>query len=532
MSIPSGFYTDLTKNYYGVDPASQTEEEAQLSSLLWRDFLSKVAPKDDPYFNIISSTDEEEVKQALITMASSYASPLSDTYVEDISTLAHQLVTQRGTDDLSNLTSKDSSAVGVVLTNLIVPPLLLSDPFVTALLPSLASEIAADNAENQKLYFDYLSGQLDATHVREATNALSVDEATNRHITYSLIEILLTLIGLATNSQIVSAQAENPLLQKKQEYINRLKKMVFYVGKGELSESSKLSSIPAGFRSLTDDFQLHEYVIGSEDLFYTKAVYSDDPSKYTLGYGGITMQDIFNYLYDTANKEGTATYILNSSPWWADAGTMLGQSSEYGYLHNQCTLTVDKDDQGEFTITTSFAERLTTQEVYMPTEYDHTQTVPPVTSGSPESGVMDALKTTFYQAYADARTAGWVNLDSSNPTWTGDVLQDPARLKDLHIPWPYEYVEDTDTYLGLLMQKGSVDNDPGYVATASDLRSKKNKVLNSYIEANKSWMQLLSDKIDSQSQMQDTDSNLKKQTINMVQSIIRQLQNLLAAIYR
>jgi hypothetical protein len=105
-----------------------------------------------------------------------------------------------------------------------------------------------------------------------------------------------------------------------------------------------------------------------------------------------------------------------------------------------------------------------------------------------EEMIKQALSDTFYYVWANAGS---------------------PRLK---IPWARNILNEDSTF--------------------AQIRSQQNKLLNSFLEAARSRMQVVTDREDSQVEIQTAASSAKKQTVNILHTLLRQLQNILASIYR
>jgi hypothetical protein len=167
-------------------------------------------------------------------------------------------------------------------------------------------------------------------------------------------------------------------------------------------------------------------------------------------------------------------------------------------------------------------------------KFVYTQTVTPTSDQTAETQVMAALQSTFYSAYGDGNTAGWVQLNSANPTTTtGTTTADlNTVLPELKIPWGFESSDAGN--IGYLFPAPINTTDPTLSATsntASQTRAQKNQVLNNYLQSINSQISLLNDKVDSQSQMQNAASTEKSQITNVVETILRQLKDILTSIY-
>lgn len=566
MSIPTGFFTDLTKNYYGIDPASQSAEEVEVSAMLWKDFLSKVGTESDPYFAIISSQDEEAVRQALISIASTYMTPLTEEALADIGFLAHELATKRG-PALSNLTSKDP----VVVKDLLKGLLGHENYFTATVLPSIAEDIATANGEKQKLYLDYLSGRLETTHVAEATVALSMTEVTGRQLVYTLYDIILTLLNIIVTNQILESQSVQPLIRKKEEYVKLMRQLFFYRAKGELDKGlSQLFMSKTAFTGTDPDFQTSNKLLGTEDWMYTEVIFDNDPSKYVLGYAGLTLQDLFTALYNSVayqrESTGSASFDLCAQPIpIQESSITVGDDTKNTVLYRQTriTISISKDPAtGTYTISTVLAEywRHSDRDCTkwensweLHTAFPHTQTIIPTSSAiETEALIKNALKTTYYNAYAQGKLYGLVGVEGDYNLWATQYMKDKlgtgnsnlwkyvwlARAYEPKIPWAYiQAAEGKTDVAGILAAKASQNPFPTDLSNATltltlQARGEQNKMLNSYLDVIRSKMDLVGDKADSQQQVADTSASARKNTVNILQAVLRQLQNILASIFR
>ena len=568
MSIPTGFFTDLTKNYYGIDPASQSTEETQVSSALWKDFLSQIGGENDPYFTIISSQDEGSVRQSLTTLASAYMSPLTEEAINDISSLAHELVAQRGSA-LSDLTSKDATAIETLLKNLLASHTTSGDEFLLTILPSIADDIATASAKNQKLYLDFLSGKLDVTQLSEATVALSPEEVTGRQITYTIYDIMLALINYITQNQVLESEALEVLTKKKAEYIKLMDKMFIYQGKG--TYDSGLNNV-LGF-SLAGTGSSYTAITGTsydstEDWAFTGTTPSTDPTEYKLGYANATLQDVFDYLKETGtipSATGTTSFTLASSPFRTGTETVQvnGEDTSVPTLRQyRTTISITKNETtGKYVVSTTYgiykisytAEIVGTTVTLKftadssPLDARTSSQEVDIDSSLKDTLVNEALTSTFNSAYSQAQAAGWVpgSFDTRD-SWTTDYQQTTlgetssdswkyyylAKVMSVKIPWGYTKL---DKYNIGILTGDSTSTSPSLtqlLSSVASTRAQQNKVLNTYLEAARSKRDVTSDTIDSQRILQSTAVSSKTSIIDFLQTFLRHLRNILTSIYR
>lgn len=535
MSIPTGYYTDVTKNYCGIDPASTNQEEVETAALLWSEFLSKVPAEESPYFYVIGGTDESKIKDSILSIISSYisSSGLSQEEIDLYSAdLAHELAVRRNTPELANLMSTDPAQVSALFSSLLSPYVhTLPGIFV-----ALAEEIALMNADQQKqkMYLDFLSQKLQSTYESEAINSLSPTEVQNRFITYTLFEILLTLINLASKTQTLASTAVEFLVEKEQNYVELLKNTFMYVGKGQLlSDFSSTMAVIGGTPS-------------SEDWWFTKTAPSSDPTLFDLGYGNITLQNIFDYLAkntvtltkpeqdpatpDVPPPDFASTSFTLKSGIYADPGGS-------GNYRSSCELKVTKNfADNTFKIESTFKLMNGSTVVWGPVNSQQTFPFSIVVQEPLQfrKTITDSLSQTFYETYNQAKAAGVVEVPEDSFAGLSDEKKELAvRSRNLMIPWG---AYKGDTTVGALIGPArtgwyEADNTVKY-SDASGGRTSQNKTINTYIQNIKSKKDLVSDIKDSQSQVVDAGISSRKQQINLIQGLINQLKNIISSIYK
>jgi len=476
--------------------------------------------------------------------------------------------------------------------------------------------IDPESPDIQEQYLAFLAGKLSSTYRSEASSALSPAEIEARKIVWTVFDILLVLLQEVTALQILNSETLSFLTKYQKEYSDLMARAFFYVGSGSVDREvwKNIYGVPeheGGGRILES----------SLDARMTPTVPSDIASEFKLGYADITLQEVFEYLYDQYKDIGegeTVRFMLESSAWRdKDPNRTDGPNDQT--RRNECEILLTKNSDNEITISVrmnqriaSLAERTNSSralaydtlvermqnkldilidqypvgsEVYeidFPDSEEYlTQIVPglgdyqwliddvnaaknashlaaayydfkrlanqyldmleqvEVWSSTPlsvtltdatEEEIYEQMNTAFQTVYSEAKTADIVEISASDLSpWEqnqSDKLQEAfISFRDLKIPWDW----------GILA--GGIVQDATGAQTAKlseqkELRGAINQKINTFIETIDSKMKLIEDRADQQREVIEAASSARKMTNEIIQTAIRQLQNILASIYK
>ncbi len=325
-------------------------------------------------------------------------------------------------------------------------------------------------------------------------------------IIFSIFDILIRMMETATTSQITSQKMCAVLTKKQEEYRQMMAKTVLYVGQ-------------------------YDYNFDGKE---TKTYVDQDPSKFILGYGNFTVQDIFDYLVITADanyqnnsidpsKPNTAAEFKIGRPPGAvyDAEANLNMAlflSQIGF-----SFSVQKTGAGSYQMGVQLfsgsdpnashpALLLNPNTNAAPYIIDAAYGTTPLNTSSSE--VFAKLQSLFYSVYN--RNSGKIYEIE-----TGD---DRYNMKNrIQLSWP-----NNINYIYLGDDKDSLNE----YSKQAGLRGESNKREQSSIDSTKSRIDILKDFISQQKQLVSSSSTSKGQVSNLYQSIIRQMQNILNTIFK
>jgi len=401
----------------------------------------------------------------------------------------------------------------------------------------------------QEIYMSFLSSKLSNIHQAEAVNALSPTEIEARSIIGNIFDIIIQLLRHVTDLQILNSSALEFLAKHQEAYAELMSRIFFYVGSGVVEKNlwDKIKKDP--------HYELASLrLVSSLDAIQTPIRPSSIASEFTLGYGKITLEDIFQYVYQNALRayaedpaNGTANFILNSYIWADEDG-----DEDLIYRRNICYIAAEKVSDDEMNITIKFQNR------YMPhdTVEDHrdnnldasnyitdiddpswivsTQYIRSATlTTTDEKTVLNTMNEKFQSAYTAAKNNHFVEISTNylsayelRKAGDNEAYKEYfADKRDLKFQWDQ----------GILA--GSFEPDPnqdqGFMLNEmKDTRAQFNQRLNTLVETIKSKIDLIRDRSDQQREVVESASQSRKMTSEILQSILRQLQNILASIFK
>lgn len=348
-------------------------------------------------------------------------------------------------------------------------------------------------------------------------------------IIWNIFDILIAMMRTMTKTQITSQQLQKYYLLKQQEYREEMKRTVLYMG-----------------TPINDP---------KADGDQTITTPNSDPALFNLGYGDITLQEVFTTLiaqaqqnYIMSQRNGTsndaATFKLATSPrpQYLTYTTIMKAPK----LETYVTLSVRQSSPGFYQLDV----RLDTQEMTYPNETARklgingtVRTITPWNQSFPVSntssnGPVTFFKDMFYSMYntykgqyweiapqsfssAQAELQAVADLELTNELYNNYVAM--FKLYNLRINWLDEI---KFTYVG------SDNNKKNIYSTMAGKRGEFNKRSQSFIDANKSRSDTIKDFSNQQANTVDQASNGRQQTSSMLQSVLQQLQTIMNSIFK
>ena len=316
------------------------------------------------------------------------------------------------------------------------------------------------------------------------------------------------------------------------------------------------------------DVTSHPVEISSADAAYTTISPSSDPTKFSLGYGGITLQNLSESIYNsyaasTASGSNQKSYefALNSGTWY---GTMQVQTTdEFGnpttktvnaYFRNQLTINVSCPTGGQPQVTVSLVQQAVEAEsswgflTSPPQNEDGTinwdactdttnTTVASQTtslSSSDQTLIVNTVNSDFLSVWAAGKANGDIQLSSTSQLNSYEQSQSSEyqtfamAARDPKIPWQ-------PGILGSAFQTGEKVKDYNsntvFSLNASS-RAQYNQRLQSYLSAIQGRMDALTNLNDQQQQEVSVSTSGLKTTNNIINALIQQMIQILNSMFR
>jgi len=484
----------------------------------------------------------------------------------------------------------------------------------------------------QEQYVEFLSGKLEAIYRSEEKGALSPAEIEARKIIWTVFDILLTLLQKVTTLQIVNSDTLKFFTQYEKAYSDLMARAYFYIGSGTVDrtvwKADKMYGIP---NYEGGDEGLGRLLESTLDARLTHTTPSEIASEFKLGYGDITLQEVFEYLYAQYESEDTAVgetvrYVLESPAWKdKDPNRPAEEGAKDQTRRNECEIELTKTAEGEIIINVNMKQRITTvaertgatlaqayeilvekleekieilndryiadytinfpdveeyitqivpglgdyqwliddinyaksletwdadfyafrrlanQYLDLLTQvevWSHTETDTLVDASKEE--VLEEMNDLFQAAYLQAKTDHIVEIaDPEDPTqsdylspWEQNITNDKLReafiqFRDFKIPWDWGILAG-----GLASGQNPTDPQAVKLERSKTLRGELNQRMNTFIDTLDSKMQLIQDRTEQQREVVESAASARKMINEIIQTAIRQLQNILASIYK
>jgi hypothetical protein len=499
VPISSQDYLDLVSN--------DADKMGSLLTLLSKDVASSINPGNWP-----SGTTSATISQLMTAVASQVVladNELTSPTLDDVGEKKGLITVLTDAINAAVAHHSITSAQGQFLKNYYLTP--------------LSQMLSSMNVQYQKIYMSFLNTQVSAISQSEAANALSPTEVTARHMMYTIMDILITLMKDAAAVQLGVGKAIQILAGRNLQYSKLASNAVFYFGSGEVTKELWDTDI------INDS---SSNLMSSTDRELTRTTPNTDPTQYSLGYGDIKLADVFKSLYsnllttDASNGQSFDLFSATYKDYTLD-------KQRRNKCHISLAKVVGSNGLATLTAEVTFTSETLTDSTWT-ADYTKTTTVPipPALQGQgpvEQQIVIDKLNEAFQATYADAKANKYVEISKTDLTakeqeqnaTAQDVL---VARRDIKIPWLggslMGHVYDTSGKLGV------------YLTTAQSTRGTVNRRIGSYLDAIKSKIDLLKDKSDQLQQVQDAASTSRQQTVSLIQSTMRQLQNLITSTFR
>ena len=405
----------------------------------------------------------------------------------------------------------------------------LSSPEVLSLPP------LADAEDYARLFITFLTSSLNQTYRSEQATALSPEAIEQYKVLWSVFDILADMLTTTSLSQIRGGQTIRFATAKRQAYVDMLTRTPIYKGTGiiDLNEADTWV-VP---QTSKDESTLPS----STDFTHTKITENTDPTKFVLGYGGVTVNDISEWLY---HQYTTAATDANP-PVLTHEGTFTLYSGDFGDestpTRNRITLHI-YEENGAPKIEIKFQQDLARNDDAQISEDNLIDSSQPGAKLSDPTEVeyntinwsqtgIDSITTPYEVGHSitstDKKTIVSTINSSFQELWTsakGIMIEDRRTPK---IPWQ-SGVLATQFTPG---QKPSDEEKSTLSSRNLPIRSQRNQRLSAYTSAISSRIEGIKNLSDQQQQLINASAEGQKAANNTIVSILQMMQQILASIF-
>jgi len=352
-----------------------------------------------------------------------------------------------------------------------------------------------------------------STYATMQTSSLSPEEIQRRHLVFAVYDALVTLLNTIQGAAAAESNALQFLAQYQRAYTDMISRIPTYIG----------GSPNTGNLDLTD------------------------PSKFTLGYAGITLQDVYEYMLATGGQSVINSYLPTAngkSPFRTNkdgSGFVYNKNdpanSDYYYQNlTGYQLTMVPDLQNH-TVTMSIQYQYATDNGRNTFPVPHSS--PITVSYDPNATVADqvkALNQGLISQFGSFMTQ-WANLNTSSidtlpiqyqsdgvANWLNNPKNTLPSNNTPFIPW-----SNTFNLKGALNLKGDANVDP---AAAAQRREQKNSLMQQYVQNLSALRQTIKTQADTIGTNLDTSRQAVKGQDSICASIIQQMNNIMNSLFR
>lgn len=411
----------------------------------------------------------------------------------------------------------------------------------------------------QRLFIQYLSSEINQTHIAEQVTGQSPEAVQQYKIVWTVFGLLSKMISAMSISQIRNAQAVQFLLQKRNEGASAYTRVPAYKGTGEVD-----ADLTGTLKLLFNAPDRNRFFPSSVDSVYTPInVDTSDPTKFTLGYDNISLQEVSDWLYAQYNADKTKQYTFNLysgdyiTAW--TGSTPLSSAVTYGSqnlalsvqtINGKAVITASliqyevkdpsyRNSDGTVNWEKELASTVTT------TVGGVTITTCPVTTttvispvsitvnADEKTSITDAMNQAFISIWQSGTANGYIEPTATNnhlthaETLFGDKMQ--AYFLAAHtpkIPWSAgilasSFVDDTDPS----------DYQKAYLTKLVQSRNTQNQTVSSQVSALTARMDVLKSLTDQQSQVQNASTSGLQMINNTIRAVILTMQQILSTLF-
>ena len=420
-------------------------------------------------------------------------------------------------------------------------------------LPSTASL-----EDYQRLFIQYLSSEVNQTHIAEQVTGQSPEAIQQYKIVWTVFGLLSKMISTMSVSQIRNALAVEFLTQKRSIGAGAYDRVPAYIGQGLIDDK-----LIDGLNQLFDAPGRNMFFPSSLDSVYTPInVDINDPTKFTLGYDNISLQEVSDWLYAQYNADQTKqhTFNLYSGDYITAWSGGFPISATVTYASQNLTLNVQtvngkavitaslvqyeiadpsyKNQDGTVNWEKELASTVTTTVGGVSTTVCPVKTTTIIPSVSitanidEKTSITDAMNQAFISVWQTGTTNGYIEPTTTNNHLTSaeDMFGDRMKAYFLaaHTPkigWsPGILASGSDT-------GGLSDYQKAYLNKLVQSRNTENQAVSSQVSALTARMDVLKSLTDQQSQVQSASGSGVQMINNTIRAVILTMQQILSTLF-
>lgn len=411
--------------------------------------------------------------------------------------------------------------------------------------------------EYQQLFMRYLSSEQALVYRSQETTGLSPQAIEQSKVLWNVFDALAESIASTSVSQIRSNELIDLLIKRRQAYLDMMKKIPIYVGAGttDIAINTWLNTQQFLVKTSKGESSLPS----SADFVFTRVMTDPDPTKFTVGYGNINLQEISEWLYSqyAADPGAGASFTLYSGD---------NKDSNGHFVRQRLVLSLTRDGAGNPVARASLIKDTITGGVTWISQSnpfdtsDATRTIENTSTiefGTADWAASGYSSTTLIDGTIAAPTGtdqnsliGWLN-NQFEDTWSQGlqagylVEEDPAKggadyeqliKNNDHSAYTIASINPKIQWQsGILTSKiwgtGSKQDIAALNTRSTTLRGTYNQRLSSYTSSIDTRMEALKNAADQQSQLIDAAMNGQKGTVSILQSVLQMIQQVLSSMF-
>lgn len=399
----------------------------------------------------------------------------------------------------------------------------------------------------QRLFIQYLSSEINQTHIAEQVTGQSPEAIQQYKIVWTVFGLLSKMISTMSISQIRNSQAVDFLLKKRNQGAGAYTRVPTYVGSGQINDDL-IDSLSILYVAPNRNMN---FPTSADSVFTPINIDLNDPAKFTLGYDKISLQEISDWLYA---QYITSPTTLNAFNLFSGDYPLEGGLFAINFLGTMGTQKISLSVQnvnGKAVISASLIEYRVKEARNLnddgsinwekelersPCPVTTTTIISPVTitvdDTTNKTAITDALNQAFISIWQTGTAQGYIEPTASNNHLSDFEKSCDGNLQNYFLACRTPKIGWSTGILAAGSDTGGLsDYQKAYLNKLVQTRNTQNQTVSSQVSALTARMDVLKSLTDQQSQVQSASGSGVQMINNTIRAVILTMQQILSTIF-